>query len=78
MEFAIRFDNLGGQVIGNVTIIDSLTTRLEFIEGSAQSSLPGDFYVEPNEAGSLVLHFEVTDPLEPGQGGMVTFQCRVR
>ena len=28
VEFTLRFDNIGDQVIGNVTIVDNLTTRL--------------------------------------------------
>jgi uncharacterized repeat protein (TIGR01451 family) len=78
VEFAIRFDNVGGHAIGNVTIVDNLTTRLEYIPGTAQSTLAGEFLTEENEAGSLVLRWEVADPLEPGQGGNVSFQCLVR
>ena len=40
--FTIRFDNIGNQTIGNVTIIDSLSTRLEYVEGSAQCSREAD------------------------------------
>ncbi len=36
--FTLRFDNVGNQTIGNVTIIDSLSTRLEYVEGTAQCS----------------------------------------
>lgn len=78
VEFTLRFDNVGPYPIGNVTVLDNLTTRLEFVPGSAKSSLPSGFVVQPNEAGSLVLRFEVTDPLLPGQFGVVQFQCRVR
>jgi len=78
VDFTIRFDNVGDQKIGNVTIVDSLTTRLEFVAGSAQGSLKGTFSTKPNEAGSLVLRWELTDPLPPGGGGVVRFTCRVR
>ena len=53
VDFTIRFDNVGDQKIGNVTIVDSLTTRLEYVPGTAISSLKGDFSTQPNEAGSL-------------------------
>ena len=43
VEFTLRFDNVGDRVIGNVTILDSLTTRLEYIEGSQKCSLEADF-----------------------------------
>lgn len=78
VDFTIRFDNVGGQAIGNVTILDNLTTRLEYVPKSAQCSVAADFFTEPNEADSLVLRWEITDPLEPGEGGVIQFRCRVR
>ena len=38
ITFTLRFDNVGEQKIGNVTIIDHLMPRLEYVAGSAQSS----------------------------------------
>lgn len=78
VSFTIRFDNVGNQTIGNVTILDNLTTRLEYIADTAQSSVPAQFFCQANEGGSLVLRWEVTNPLKPGQGGIVRFNCRVR
>ena len=52
IDFTIRFDNVGDEVIGNVTIVDNLTTRLEYLPPSAQCSLPAQFSTEPNEAAS--------------------------
>ena len=78
VEFTLRFDNVGTLPIGNVTILDNLTTRLEYIEGSAKSSLPTGFIVEPNIGGSFTLRWEITDALKPLQFGVVQFQCRVR
>ena len=43
VDFTIRFDNIGDQKIGNVTLVDNLTTRLEYVEGTAESSLAADF-----------------------------------
>ena len=62
----------------DVTILDNLTTRLEYIEGTAQSSREAEFFVEENEARSLVLRWEIVDPLPVGQGGIVRFRARVR
>ena len=31
VDFTLRFDNIGNQPIGNVTILDSLSTRLEYV-----------------------------------------------
>ena len=78
IEFMIRFDNVGSELIGNVTIIDSLTARLEYIPGSAGASVPAEFFVEPNEAGSLSLRWEIKEPLKAGDFGVVRFRCRVQ
>ncbi len=78
VDFTIRFDNVGDQKMGNVTIVDNLTTRLEYVPGSAKTSLKAGFSVQSNEVGSLVLRWEIADPLKPGDGGVVRFQCKVR
>ena len=78
VDFTLRFDNIGNQTIGNVTIIDSLTTRLEYDADSAQCNIPAEFSTQPNQANSLVLRWEISDPLLPGKGGIVRFRCRVR
>ena len=78
VEFTIRFDNIGSQTIGNVTIIDNLTTRLEYVTDSAQCNLDGQFLSQENEGESLVLRYEVTQPMKVGEGGILRFKCRVR
>ena len=78
VDFTLRFDNVGSEVIGNVTIVDSLTTRLEYVADSAQCSRDARFSTEPNEADSLVIRCELSDPLPPGEGGVIRFRCRVR
>ncbi|HYW78739.1 MAG TPA: hypothetical protein VE890_04145 [Thermoguttaceae bacterium] len=78
VSFTIRFDNVGNQTIGNVTIIDNLTTRLQYVDGSGQCSLDAAFSTEVNEGDSLAVRCEVADPLEPGDGGVVRFRCKVR
>lgn len=78
MEFALRFDNVGDQPIGNVTIVDNLATRLEFVDDSEKSTVDAQFFTDPNEGGSLVLRWEIADPLQPGEGGVLRFKARVR
>ena len=78
IAFTIRFDNVGDQLIGNVTILDSLTPRLELIPESVMSSVKADFHTEENDAGSQVLRWEIIDPLPAGEGALVRFNCRVR
>lgn len=78
VDFTIRFDNVGNQLIGNVTILDSLNTRLEYVPESAQCSVDAKFVFEPNEGDSVVVRCEITDPIKPGEGGVLRFQCKVR
>jgi uncharacterized repeat protein (TIGR01451 family) len=78
VHFTLRFDNLGDQTIGNVTIVDNLSTRLEYMPETQECSLKAEFVTEANEGESLVLRWEITDPLEVGEGGVIRFQCRVR
>jgi uncharacterized repeat protein (TIGR01451 family) len=78
VEFTLRFDNIGDRVIGNVVIADNLTTRLEYVEGSQKSSLPANFTTQQNEGESLILRWELTEPLEKGKGGVIQFRCKVR
>lgn len=78
VEFTLRFDNVGTQVIGNVTVMDNLTTRLEYVEGSAQSSVKAEFKAIPNGDGSAVVRWEITEPIEAGEGGILIFKCKVR
>jgi len=78
IEFTLRFDNIGSQVLGNVTVMDHLITRLEYIEASAKSSVEADFSALPRNDGSVVLRWEITEPIEAGQGGLLQFKCKVR
>lgn len=78
IQFVLRFDNIGEQPIGNVTIIDSLTTRLEYIPDSQQSSLPAKFGTQENFGESLVLRWEINEPIKAGDGGVIVFKCKVR
>ena len=78
IDFTIRFDNLGNQPIGNVEILDSLNTRLEYVPNSAQCSVDATFSTEPNEGDSVVLRCELSHPLDVGKGGILRFRCRVR
>lgn len=78
VEFTIRFDNIGNEDVGNVTIVDNLTGRLEYIPDSAQCSKAAEFKTEVNTADSQTLRWEITDPLAAEDGGIIRFRCRVR
>jgi uncharacterized repeat protein (TIGR01451 family) len=78
IEFTLRFDNIGDQEIGNVTIVDNLSTRFEYIPESAKSSIDANFVTTPNENDSSVLRWEIKPPLKAGEGGVLRFRVRVR
>lgn len=78
IDFSLRFDNVGDQVVGNVTILDNLSTRLDYVPNSAECSRKAQFFTEPNGAGAQVLRWQVADPMRPGEGGLIRFRCRVR
>lgn len=78
VEFTLRFENIGDKPIGNVTILDNLSARLRYVDGTAKSSVKADFLADLSETGSLVLRWEITDPLQPKEFGVVRFICKVQ
>jgi len=78
VTFTLKYSNDGGRPITDVIVSDSLTGRLEYVPGSAQSSRDAVFTTQPNDAGSQVLRWQITGALLPGQSGVVRFQTRVR
>ncbi len=78
VEFTLRYDNVGDQTLERVTIIDNLTTRLEYVPDSAESDRPARFSHQLNAGESLTLRWELSSPLRPGEGGVLRFQCKVR
>lgn len=74
----LRYSNQGGRPITDVAVSDSLNGRLEYIPGSAQTDRPAVFTTQENEAGSVILRWEISGRLPPGQSGVVRFQVRVR
>ena len=78
VEFTIRFDNVGDQAIGNVTVIDNLTTRLEYVVDSQSCTLKANFAESDNQGDSLTLRWEIVEPMKVSEGGVIRFQCRVR
>ena len=78
IEFTIRFDNISNKPIGNVTLMDNLTRRLVYVDGSSECTLKSEFKQQSNDAQSLALRWEIIDPVAPGTGGVIRFRCRVR
>jgi uncharacterized repeat protein (TIGR01451 family) len=78
VTFHLRYSNLGGKPITDVAVSDSLTARLEYIPGSARSDRDAVFTLQQNEAGSVVVRWEINGVLQPGKTGVVTFEARIR
>lgn len=78
IDFVLRFKNVGDQTIGNVTLLDNLPDRLEFVAGSASCDLACQFYTQDNEQGSVILRWDIEKPLPVNAGGVIRFSCRVR
>lgn len=78
IDFVLRFKNVGDQTIGNVTLLDNLPDRLEFVPGSASCDLACQFYSQDNEQGSVILRWDIEKPLPVNAGGVIRFSCRVR
>lgn len=78
VTFYLKYTNVGGKPIDHVVLSDSLTGRLEFIPGSARADRSATFTTQANEAGSVILRWEMGGKLLPGQSGMVSFQAIVR
>ncbi|MEQ8846608.1 hypothetical protein [Botrimarina sp.] len=78
IEFTLRYDNIGDTPIVDLVIVDNLTARLEYVDDSANSSRDADFSTSRNDYGSLLLRWEIDGTLKPGEGGLLSFKCRVR
>jgi uncharacterized repeat protein (TIGR01451 family) len=78
VTFSLRYSNHGGRPMTDVAVSDSLSGRLEYVPGSAESDRDAVFTTQVNEAGSLILRWEVSGKLLPGESGRLRFKARVR
>ncbi len=78
ITFTIRFDNLGDRELRQIRLIDNLTPRLEYVDDSATSDMPGSINVDDNGEGSHILRFELDNPLAGHTGSVITFQAKLR
>lgn len=78
VTFTLKYTNPGGKPITNVIVSDSLTTRLEYVAGSAKSDRDAVFTTQANEAGSVILRWQLSGPLLPGETGVIMFQAKIR
>jgi uncharacterized repeat protein (TIGR01451 family) len=78
VTFFLRYHNHSRQPVDNLVVSDSLTPRLEYIPASGRADREATMTVEPNEAGSAILRWQINGQLLPGQSGVVAFQARIR
>lgn len=78
VTYTIKYANKSCQPIHDVAIVDNLIERLEYIPGSQKSSRESIFVTQQNEVGTLILRWEIKDPIAAKQMGEVSFQARVK
>ena len=78
VEFTIFYRNIGNVPIGNVSVIDSLLARLEYVPRSALGPAGAVFSAVENTAGSIELRWDLAGAVAPGQEGYVRFRAKVR
>jgi uncharacterized repeat protein (TIGR01451 family) len=74
----LRYTNNGRKPVTDVAVTDSLTTRLEYVPTTAKSDHNAVFTIQENEAGSVILRWEITGKLMPGETGVVSFVAKIR
>ena len=77
VEIAIRYENIGETPINNLSIFDSLSARLQYVDQSSKSSRPASFTQKVNEVGSKMLRWEINEEVPPHQYGVISFMVRV-
>lgn len=78
ITFTLKYTNRGARPMRKVVLSDSLVSRYEFIPGSSKTDRPATFTTQPNEAGSLILRWEINEDLPPGESGIIQFQVKIR
>jgi len=78
ITFTIRYENPGDSPVTDVTIVDNLTPRLEYLAGSQSGTRAARFDAVDNGEGSQILRWELEAPLPPRESGEVTFKVQVR
>lgn len=77
VSFSLKFTNAGPEPIQQLVIVDNLPTRLAYVESSQESSHASEFSTATN-AGTTLLKWAFVQPLNPGDEGVITFDCTVR
>jgi hypothetical protein len=78
VTITLRYANNTRQEIRDLVISDSLSGRLEYVDGSAAADRRSTVTTAENEAGSRVVRFDIPGPIPPNAGGVAVFKVRVR
>jgi uncharacterized repeat protein (TIGR01451 family) len=78
VTITIRYKNTGNKPVSDVVVNDSLSGRLEYVPGTQESDRAANFTTIPNDAGSVVVRWELPGTLLVGQSGTVRFKAKVR
>lgn len=78
IEFVIEYHNTGSLPVESISIIDSLSARLEYVPGTAKTDRRAVFTAAPNEVESHELRWDISDPLPGRKSGVVWFKAKVR
>jgi uncharacterized repeat protein (TIGR01451 family) len=78
IRFTIHFENYGDREVLEFRLIDHISPRLEYVEGSVEASLPGQLDREADGQGGEVLTFTFGEPLAGQSSAWVSFECKVR
>jgi uncharacterized repeat protein (TIGR01451 family) len=78
VTFSIQYRNMGNVPLSDVSIIDSLLPRFQYVAGSAQGPKGAVFTAVENRAGGMELRWDLPGLIEPGAEGWVSFEVEVR
>lgn len=78
VTYTIRYKNIGNVPIRDVSIVDSLLPRLEYVEGSAVGPKGTVFTAAENRVGSVELRWDLPEAVAPNAEGYVRFDAIVR
>ena len=78
VTITIKYANTGSKAVDDLVVSDSLSGRLEYIPGSQESDRAANFTTADNEAGSVVVRWELPGTILPGQSGTVKFKAKVK
>lgn len=78
VQFSIQYRNMGNVPLSDVSILDSLLARFEYVPGSATGPKGAIFTANENRAGSVELRWDLPGIIEPGAEGYVSFEVIIR